>query len=171
MRRFENMLAHIRMYKIYTCMVQNAFLRLGFCSNVSDLQLEERRFPFAQGIQRLFGEVRFLVHFLQNFFLWVVCLCQCFSWQLSSPTSDPLLHASLFEVSDAFVKCLVFSILFRFEYIVCNLACGIDVEETEAEVAAFKERNAELIERNKKRWACCSIRNVFLVNGFSGCSD
>ncbi|VDP61193.1 unnamed protein product [Heligmosomoides polygyrus] len=39
----------------------------------------------------------------------------------------------------------------RFEYIVCNLACGIDVEETEAEVAAFKERNAELIERNKKR--------------------
>ncbi|VDL71351.1 unnamed protein product [Nippostrongylus brasiliensis] len=39
----------------------------------------------------------------------------------------------------------------RFECIVYNLASGIDVEETEAEIAAFKERYAELIERNKKK--------------------
>ncbi|VDO47181.1 unnamed protein product [Haemonchus placei] len=39
----------------------------------------------------------------------------------------------------------------RFECLVCNLAYGIDVEETEAEIAAFKEKNAELIERNKKK--------------------
>ncbi|PIO67619.1 CDK-activating kinase assembly factor MAT1 [Teladorsagia circumcincta] len=38
-----------------------------------------------------------------------------------------------------------------FEYLVCNLAYGIDVEETEAEIAAFKESHAELIERNKKK--------------------
>ncbi|KAK6737934.1 hypothetical protein RB195_020183 [Necator americanus] len=39
----------------------------------------------------------------------------------------------------------------RFECIVCNLAFGIDVEDTEAEIAAFKEANAELIEKNKKK--------------------
>ncbi|KAK6028167.1 CDK-activating kinase assembly factor MAT1 [Ostertagia ostertagi] len=39
----------------------------------------------------------------------------------------------------------------RFECLVCNLAYGIDVEETEAEIAAFKETHAELIERNKKK--------------------
>ncbi|RCN38328.1 CDK-activating kinase assembly factor MAT1 [Ancylostoma caninum] len=39
----------------------------------------------------------------------------------------------------------------RFECLVCNLAFGIDVEDTEAEIAAFKEANAELIEKNKKR--------------------
>ncbi|KAK6056479.1 exportin 1-like protein, partial [Cooperia oncophora] len=38
-----------------------------------------------------------------------------------------------------------------FEFIVCNLAYGIDVEETEAEIATFKETHAELIERNKKK--------------------
>ncbi|KAJ1353594.1 hypothetical protein KIN20_010249, partial [Parelaphostrongylus tenuis] len=39
----------------------------------------------------------------------------------------------------------------RFETIVCNLTSGVDVEETEAEIAEFKEANQELIERNKKR--------------------
>ncbi|KHJ77132.1 zinc finger, C3HC4 type, partial [Oesophagostomum dentatum] len=42
--------------------------------------------------------------------------------------------------------------VFRFETIVCNLCFGTDVEETEAEINAFKEANAELIEKNKKRF-------------------
>ncbi|KAK5978404.1 hypothetical protein GCK32_004583 [Trichostrongylus colubriformis] len=41
--------------------------------------------------------------------------------------------------------------LCKFECIVCNLAYGIDVEETEAEIATFKETHADLIERNKKK--------------------
>lgn len=39
----------------------------------------------------------------------------------------------------------------KFETIVYNLASGVNVEETEAEIAEFKEANLELIERNKKK--------------------
>uniref|UniRef100_A0A1I7XTW4 MAT1 domain-containing protein n=1 Tax=Heterorhabditis bacteriophora TaxID=37862 RepID=A0A1I7XTW4_HETBA len=39
----------------------------------------------------------------------------------------------------------------RVETLVVNLAYGIDLEETEAEIATFKEANSELIERNKKK--------------------
>jgi hypothetical protein len=39
----------------------------------------------------------------------------------------------------------------RFETIIFNLTNGIDVAETESEVKEFQIRNAELIERNRKR--------------------
>jgi len=39
----------------------------------------------------------------------------------------------------------------KIENIVFNLVDGIDVEQTEAEIARFKEQNAEVIERNRKK--------------------
>ncbi|VDD91889.1 unnamed protein product [Enterobius vermicularis] len=39
----------------------------------------------------------------------------------------------------------------HFETIVMNLANDIDVEETEAEIKKFKEKNSDLIEKNKKK--------------------
>lgn len=39
----------------------------------------------------------------------------------------------------------------RFETLVLNLAYDIDIEESEAEIARFKEENADAIERNRKK--------------------
>lgn len=34
-----------------------------------------------------------------------------------------------------------------------NLVYDIDVEETEMQISSFKDSNADLIERNRKKWA------------------
>ena len=47
-----------------------------------------------------------------------------------------------------------------------NLANDIDVEETEAEIKKFKEKNSDLIEKNKKK-VCVNVVTTLLLKQFN----